>query len=51
MAFSYASRFLRTLEQPSAYLHALESAFRDAAAGSPIPLDLRIEPLLAGRGV
>ena len=45
MAFSYASRFLHSLEQPSAYLHALESAFR--AAGARIPLDLPIEPLLA----
>jgi len=47
MAFSYASRFLRTLEQPSAYLYALESAFANASSNAPIPLDLRIELLLA----
>ena len=46
MAFSYASRFLLTLESPEAYLRDLESAFRDAA-GMPIPLDLRIEIILA----
>ena len=47
MAFSYASRFLHSLEQPEAYLRDFESTFRQAAAGHSIPLDLRIELLVA----
>ena len=47
MAFSCASRVLRSLEQPEAYLRDLEAAFRQAAAGHSIPLDLRIELILA----
>ena len=44
---SYASKYLRTLEQPDAYLHALEFAFHQASDGQRIPLDLPIELLLA----
>jgi len=47
MAFSCASRVLRSLEQPEAYLRDLEAAFRQASSGQPIPVAFPIELLVA----
>ncbi len=44
---SYGSAYIRTLENPDAYLRELETAFREASPNDMIPLDFKVELLLA----
>jgi SAM-dependent methyltransferase len=44
---SYGSAYLRTLEDPGAYLSGLENAFREASGDAMIPADFTLELILA----
>lgn len=44
---SYGSAYTRTLQDPDAYLRALETAFREASPNDMIPLDFGLELILA----
>lgn len=44
---SYGSAYMRTLEDPGAYLSGLENAFREASGEAMIPADFKLELILA----